>query len=212
MTAARQGPKARVEPRRTPWKPLAVALLVVAAFAASFVLPGWLDESRPADHAAVQHEGDGLPAGTKAPAFSETDVVTGSPIESAALAGKRTLLFFSEGVMCQACFVQIRELEKVGATLRGRGIELISITPDPADVLREAVEAYGITTPMIADDDRNMSAAYDTLGQGMHADTPGHAFVLVDETGTIAWQKDYWITAERTMYVEPEQLLAELPA
>jgi hypothetical protein len=55
-----------------------------------------------------------------------------------------------------------------------------------------------------------MSAAFDTLGQGMHADTPGHAFVLVDETGRVAWQRDYWLEPYRTMYIEPERLLADL--
>lgn len=212
MSTARRGPKPRVEPRRAPWKGLLVAAAIATAFGATFVVPGWLDGDRPAFHAGAQQEGDGLPTGTKAPAFTERDVVTGAPITSDALAGRRTLLFFSEGVMCQACFVQIRDLEKVGGKLRERGIDLVSITPDPPDVLRDAVVAYGITTPMIADDDRDMSAAYDTLGLGMHADTPGHAFVLVDGRGTIAWQKDYWITAERTMYVDPEQLLAEIPA
>lgn len=114
--------------------------------------------------------------------------------------------------MCQACFVQIRELEQVGDELERRGIALVSVTPDSEDVLREAVRRYGISTPMISDEDRDMSAAFDTLGRGMHADTPGHAFVLLDEAGRVAWQRDYWLEPDRTMYVEPGRLLADLPA
>jgi hypothetical protein len=64
---------------------------------------------------------------------------------------------------------------------------------------------------MIADENRDMSAAFDTLGQGMHADTPGHAFVLLDETGKVVWQRDYWLAPYRTMYIEPTRLLADLP-
>jgi hypothetical protein len=56
-----------------------------------------------------------------------------------------------------------------------------------------------------------MSAAFDTLGQGMHPDTPGHAFVLLDETGKVVWQRDYWLEPYRTMYIEPARLLADLP-
>lgn len=56
-----------------------------------------------------------------------------------------------------------------------------------------------------------MSAAFDTLGRGMHADTPGHAFVLLDETGKVVWQRDYWLEPYRTTYVEPEKLFADLP-
>ena len=77
-------------------------------------------------------------------------------------------------------------------------------------VLREAVDQYGISTPMISDEDRDMSMAFDTLGRGMHSDTPGHAFVLVDESGTVVWQRDYWLDPSRTMYVKPATLLADL--
>ena len=52
--------------------------------------------------------------------------------------------------------------------------------------------------------------AFDTLGRGMHPDTPGHAFVLLDENGTVAWQRDYWLDPYRTMYIDPATLLADL--
>jgi hypothetical protein len=65
---------------------------------------------------------------------------------------------------------------------------------------------------MVADDDLTMSSAFDTLGQGMHPDTPGHAFVLIDERGKVVWQRDYWLEPYRTMYVDPSRLLTEIPA
>jgi peroxiredoxin len=208
-------------PRR--WPRYAVALAVVALLGASFVVPKLFDDeariaapAQPGDHGHAMGngsgEGDGLEVGTRIPAFAERDVVGGEDISARSLRGKRTLLFFSEGVMCQACFEQIRDIEAVGERLAKRGIDLVSITPDPPDVLEQAIEQYGIRTPMIADDDRDMSAAFDTLGQGMHPDTPGHAFVLVDERGKVVWQRDYWLEPYRTMYVEPSQLLAEIPS
>ena len=154
-------------------------------------------------------DGDGPDVGSRI-SFAERDVVDGREISSQSLRGRNTLLFFSEGVMCQACFEQIRDIEGVGAELEERGIGLVSITPDSEAVLREAVSQYGISTPMISDEDRDMSMAFDTLGRGMHSDTPGHAFVLVDESGTVVWQRDYWLDPYRTMYVEPATLLADL--
>ena len=191
-----------------------VALAVAAVITASTVLPDVL-ESKPEarSHAGMPtgvEPGAGLPAGTSVPAFSERDVETGRPITSSSVYGRGTLLFFSEGVMCQACFEQIKGLEQLGAQLDKRGIELVSITPDSPGDLRRAVSRYGITTPMIADDDRNMSEAFNTLGQGMHGDTPGHAFVLVNR-GKVLWYRDYWLAPTRSMYVEPQQLLASIP-
>jgi len=208
-----KAPKRRDEPKRFPWKRAAIAGAVLALVGASFVVPP-LFEDEPAASSAAGHGmgiGDGPDLGSRIP-FSERDVVTGSEISSQTLRGKKMLLFFSEGVMCQACFVQIRDIEEVGAELEKKRVGLVSITPDSGEALEQAIDRYGISTPMIADDDRDMSAAFDTLGQGMHSDTPGHAFVLIDETGKVVWQRDYWLEPYRTMYVEPATLLADLAA
>ena len=198
----------------TPWKGGLGGLVVVAVISGSFVLPDVLD-TKPAtsSHAGMAmdvEQGAGLPAGSPVPSFSERNVETSKTISSKSIDGKRTLLFFSEGVMCQACFEQIKGLEQFGAELDRRGIRLVSITPDSPGDLRQAVAQYGIETPMIADDDRDMSQAFNTLGQGMHGDTPGHAFVLVDQ-GKVLWYRDYWLAPTRSMYIEPERLLADIP-
>lgn len=141
-----------------------------------------------------------------APAFSEQDVLTGRPITSAGLRGHDVLLFFSEGVMCQACFEQIQSLQQRAAELRSRHLTLVNITTDSPEVLRQAVQEYRIKTPMISDQERTMSTAYGALGQGMHPNTDGHTFVLLDRAGRIRWRRDY-----TTMYVPPNQLLAAIP-
>jgi peroxiredoxin Q/BCP len=195
---------------------VAVAAAAIAVVAASFVLPGAFGkkESSPGAAHAMSigaDPGAGLPVGASVPAFSERNVETDQPISSKAVYGKKTLLFFSEGVMCQACFEQIKGLERFGAELDKRGIQLISITPDTPGDLRQAISQYGITTPMIADEDRTMSEAFNTLGQGMHGDTPGHAFALIDK-GKVLWYRDYWLPPTRAMYVEPAKLLADIPS
>jgi len=194
---------------------VAVAAAMIAVVAASFVLPDAFSKKGSSPGAAHAmslsvDQGAGLPVGSSVPAFSERSVETGQPISSKSVYGK-TLLFFSEGVMCQACFEQIRGLESFGAELHRRGIQLISITPDTPGDLKQAISQYGITTPMIADDDRTMSEAFNTLGQGMHGDTPGHAFALIDK-GKVLWYRDYWLPPSRSMYVEPAKLLADIPS
>ncbi len=195
---------------------MTLALGVVALVAASFVLPGTFNKqttSAGAAHAMAigATQGDGLPVGSHVPAFSERDVESGQSISSKTLYARKTLLFFSEGVMCQACFEQIKGLEKFGAQLQQRGISLVSITPDSSGDLKQAIAQYGISSPMIADDDRTMSEAFNTLGKGMHGDTPGHAFALIDK-GKVLWYRDYWLPPTRAMYVEPAKLLAEIPS
>ncbi len=155
-------------------------------------------------------QGEGLPVGSPVPAFSARDVATGQPITSKTLFAKKTLLFFSEGVMCQACFQQIKDIE-LGRDLDKRGISLISITPDSSSDLRQAIGQIGITTPMISDASRSMSDAFNTLGKGMHGDTPGHAFALIYR-GKVLWYHDYWLPPDQTMYVKPAKLLADIPA
>lgn len=191
-------------------------LIAAVVIAASFVLPGRFKNdtaSSGAAHAMAlgAKTGTGLPRGSRVPVFSERNVETGQTISSKTVYGRKTLLFFSEGVMCQACFAQIKGIEKFGAQLAKRGITLVSITPDSQGDLKQAITQYGINSPMIADDDRTMSEAFNTLGQGMHADTPGHAFALIDK-GRLLWYRDYWMAPTRSMYVEPAKLLAQVPS
>ena len=197
------------------WKGAAIAVVVVAVIAGSFVLPGVFSGSssaNPHDGMAMGvGVGEGLTADTPVPSFSERNVATGAAITSESLSQGKTLLFFSEGVMCQACFQQIKGLEEIGTKLSKRGIHLVSVTPDSKDDLQQAIAQYDIRTPMISDGDRNMSAAFNTLGKGMHGDSPGHAFVLMSK-GKVLWYRDYWLPPTNAMYVEPEKILADMPA
>ena len=200
----------------TSWQGGLIGLSVLALLAASFVLPGVFNKTTTsvgASHAmtAGAEQGTGLPVGSAVPSFSERDLLTGKTISSKTVYGHKTLLFFSEGVMCQACFEQIQGLQQFGAQLQKRGIQLVSVTPDSRSDLQQAARQFEITTPLISDADRSTSEAFNTLGLGMHADSPGHAFALIDH-GKVLWYRDYWLPPDRTMYVQPQKLLADLPA
>ena len=186
---------------------------VVLVLAASFVLPGIFKGTStfrsPGVPAGVAL-GTGLPVGAKVPDFTATNLITGREVSSAQIFNQRTLLFFSEGVSCQACLEQIQGLQQIGSALTKRGIHLMSFTPDPPGILKQAAADYKITTPLISDSNDTISSAFNTLGLGMHATTPGHAFVLVYR-GRVRWYRDYWLTNQE-MYVSPSSLLAAIPA
>lgn len=149
--------------------------------------------------------------GERAPVVAGRDVVTGRPISSKDLAGKPILYYLNEGVMCQACLVQIQALQQKAATLKARGLQLVSVTNDDASTLEHAAHDYRITTPLIADESRSIVKSFGVLGgipfgAGMHADTADHTFVLVDSTGKVRFVKDY-----PTMWIDVDKLLDALP-
>jgi len=141
-----------------------------------------------------------------APAFAAQNIISGRLLTSGVFKKGDTLLFFSEGVMCQACLEQIQSLERISGQLAKRHLTLVSITPDSPAQLRQAVADYKIHTPLLTDESRRMSTDYDVLGLGMHADMPGHTFILVDRHGVIRWRHDY-----TKMFVPTNELLKAIP-
>jgi peroxiredoxin len=112
------------------------------------------------------------------------------------------LLYFSMGVGCGGCFAQIPE---VSDALTARGIQLVPIVVDDAELVRVEAERYGATGPIALDADRRVSEAYGMLGVGGHGDRPSHSFALVAADGTIADVVHY---AE--MFVPVDRLLVDL--
>ncbi len=152
-----------------------------------------------------------IKVGATAPPVSGRDVVTGREISSKQLAGKNILYYLSEGVMCQACLVQIQALQQHVAHLQGRNLTLISVTNDDASTLARSAQDYKITTPLIADTNRSIVKSFGVLGgipygSGMHTDTADHTFVLVDKDGKVRFVKDY-----PQMWIDVNALLKALP-
>jgi peroxiredoxin len=152
-----------------------------------------------------------LKVGALAPAVSGRDVVSDREISSKDFAGKNVLYYLNEGVMCQACLVQIQSLQQHVAHLQGRHLTLVSVTNDDASTLAQAAADYKITTPLIADTDRAITKSFGVLGGipygvGMHTDTADHTFVLVDKSGHVRFLKDY-----PRMWIDVNALLKQLP-
>lgn len=142
--------------------------------------------------------------GKKAPAFTLAST-SGSKVSLSDYRGKDVLLYFSEGVGCDPCFYQMAELEQSADQLRAMGLTVLPIVTNPFDQVVSELQRFGIQTPFLLDEDKSVSKAYDVLGKGMHADLPGHSFILVDGSGRIRWEKEY-----SSMYVPTADLLSAL--
>jgi peroxiredoxin len=119
--------------------------------------------------------------------------------------GKEVLLYFSEGVGCDTCFYQMRELEENATKLSADGLTVLPIVVNPADQVRAELSRFGLTTPYLIDADESVSDAYGVLGTGMHENLPGHSFYLADSRGRIAWRGGY-----PSMFVATDQLLSSI--
>jgi peroxiredoxin len=154
---------------------------------------------------ANRSTGGGAVQGVRAaPAFSLT-ATNGDQVSLAGLSGKNVLIYFNEGVGCDACFYQMSDIEQHASEFEKAGITVLPISVnDQADVQREMTR-FNLQIPWLIDADKSVSEAYGTLGTGMHADLPGHSFVFIDSTGKIRWQQDY-----PSMYASSDEILSKI--
>ena len=158
---------------------------------------------------AVGDPGPGKPA----PPIVLTSSTLGK-FDLAAQHGKGVLLYFQEGIGCQPCWDQMRDYATSEARFKAVGVdELVTITVDSPQLLARKMRQDGVTGIVLADLDLAVSKAYHANDYGMMGDsTDGHTFIYVDPTGTIRWRADYGGKPDFTMYVPPDNLLADLRA
>jgi len=124
----------------------------------------------------------------------------GRTVSLSDFAGTPVILYFNEGAGCDACLLQMAEIEKEPG-FADAGIAVLPIVMNTADQINPDRERLGVATPFLLDDG-TVSAAYDTLGTGMHEGLPGHGFVLVDAKGMQRWYGNY-----PSMWLDPQELL-----
>lgn len=150
-------------------------------------------------------------SGANAPAIRLASTA-GRTFDLASLRGQRVLLFFQEGLMCQPCWNQIRDIESNPEQLRALDVKaVVSITTDPIANLTQKAAYEGLSTPVLSDPDLTVSRAYNTNNYGMMGGNyNGHSFILVGEDGRILWRADYGGAPKYHMYIPVENLLADL--
>ena len=140
-----------------------------------------------------------------APAFRLVSTAGGT-VSLADYRGKNVLMYFNEGVGCDACFYQMAKLESDGGLAKA-GVTVLPVVMNPVSQVAPELRRFGVRTPYLVDPDGSVSRAYNTLGTGHHADLPGHDFILVGPDGRMLWRGDY-----PGMWVEPSKLADDVKA
>lgn len=144
-------------------------------------------------------------AATSTPAPDFTLATTAdTTVTLSGLRGKPVLLYFNEGAGCGACIMQMAEIEKRKEGFDALGVTVLPVVMNSRADIAADMGRYGVTTPFLLDDG-SVSRAYGTLGKGMHADLPGHSFVLIDAAGVQRWYGEY-----PSMWLDPAELLREV--
>jgi peroxiredoxin len=156
----------------------------------------------------------GAPAPGAAAPEIQLPSTSGGTFDLAAQRGKTVLLYFQEGLTCEPCWTQIRDIEKDQTAITALGVDqLVSITTDPLKLLRQKVTDEGLRTAVLSDSTLAVSKAYHANSYGMMGQSrDGHSFVLVGPDGRIRWRADYGGAPNYTMYVSVNQLAADIKA
>lgn len=149
--------------------------------------------------------------GEEAPPI-ELPSTEGGTFDLSSAQGETVLLYFQEGLMCQPCFDQIKDMEAQSGAFEELGIDrTVSITNDPLGALEQKVKQEGISTPVLSDPNLAVSKTYEANNYGMMGGSKnGHTFIVVGPDGGIQWRADYGGAPDYTMYVPIPNLLADM--
>ncbi len=138
----------------------------------------------------------------------------GGMFDLATLHGKTVLLYFQEGLTCQPCWDQLKDIQSNSSDFHALGIDMIvSITTDPLNALKQKVADEGISIPVLSDQNLAVSQAYNANQYGMMGQSrDGHTFIVVGPDGQIKWRADYGGAPNYTMYVPVPSLIADIKA
>lgn len=199
--------------RRPVWITVGVLAVVLAVTVLYLIYQGSPGKQSTAtgDGSGFKHVAGQPAAGAAAPAFTLASN-TGGQVGLADFRGKSVLLYFQEGLSCQPCWDQIRDLEQNQPALKTAGVDqVVSITTDPANLIGQKVTDEKLSTPVLSDPDLKVSRAYNANQYGMMGDMrDGHSFVLVGPDGTIRWRADYGGAPDYTMFLPTQKMLADL--
>ncbi len=136
----------------------------------------------------------------------------GGTFDLASMQGRTVLLYFQEGLTCQPCWDQLKDIDDNMAQFKALGIDqVVSITTDPIGQIQQKVTDEGITSAVLSDPRLAVSRTYAANSYGMMGDSrDGHSFIVVDTDGRILWRADYGGSPDFTMFVPVPNLVADI--
>ncbi len=169
--------------------------------------------------------------GQQAPAL-QLPSTAGGTFDLSAQRGKTVLLYFQEGLTCQPCWDQLKDIQSHMSDFHALGVDtvvsitshmsdfhalgidtIVSITTDPLNALQQKVADEGLTIAVLSDPHLAVSQAYTANGYGMMGNSrDGHTFIMVGPDGRIRWRADYGGAPNYTMYVPVSNLIADMRA
>ncbi len=93
-----------------------------------------------------------LQPGQELPVVSARDL-GGKTVSTADLAGTPTLLMFYRGNWCPFCTAQVEQLARRYRELNERGVRLVFVSPQPADLARRVAESLDVAIEFWVDSD-----------------------------------------------------------
>lgn len=199
---------------RRRFRPSLVTLAIVGVVMLALGVLFYRNATTPTSQAGQYAFQVGSPGvGEQAPAVTLVGT-NGSTFDLASMHGKSVLLYFQEGLTCQPCWDQLKDIQSHLTQFQKLGIaQIVSITSDPLDALKQKVADENLSIPVLSDPGLVVSQAYAANSYGMMGNSrDGHTFVLVGPDGRITWRADYGGSPNYTMYVPIPSLLADIQA
>src|SRR5699024_3043206 len=89
--------------------------------------------------------------------------------------------------------------------------QVVSISHDPIDQIRQVAADQKLSTPWLSDPDLSVIKEYNAHKYGMmNGSAAGHSFILVGPDGTIQWRADYGGAPDYTMFLPTKKMLADM--
>lgn len=146
----------------------------------------------PADMAVMEQAGSPADAAVRgpkemdlAPDFELDDAHGGRVKLSALVPHGPVLVIFYLGYNCPRCVAHLREIEGQLDAIHAAGAQVVAVSPDSVDKLKESAEAFGdFPFPLLADPDMKAASAY---GLVYAKDNLFHGCYIVDKEGRVAF-------------------------
>lgn len=207
-------PPLRVKPNTHRQRNIAIGFALVVLIISSLIIINPSGNSNGVNKKSAFPYAIANPAsGAMAPDFTLPST-KGGTVKLSDYKGKTVLLFFHEGIGCQPCWDQIRDLENDQVRLKAAGIDqLLTITSGPTRLIAQKMADDGLTAIALGDTNLEISRIYNANQYGMMGDSrDGHSFVLVGPDGRIDWRADYGGPPKYTMYVPVQNILSDMKA
>jgi len=206
-------PPARRQPvrRRGPGRGLVIGVVVLVVIVVGVLYVVFRGNGQQTATGGNRFQVGSPGVGQAAPAFTLASAAGGT-VSLSAYRGRTVLLYFHEGLGCQPCWDQIRDLRQNWSQFTNAGVsDLVTITTGATNLVAQKMHDDGLSATALSDPDLTVSQAYNANQYGMMGTgSDGHTFILVGPTGMIQWRADYGGAPNYTMYVAPSQLLTDL--